>query len=300
MSTKENLLCDIKSRSNVKISLMVMKILAKESSKVVCILGDKSGEIKANVPSNGNDLKEGIVIELEGIKDGNLEIKKYKHILEYKISDYLLTVKRPIGEIMEEIEQYTNKYIRSKEAKALNDYFFKDELFLDKFKRGIGGVSMHHNYIGGLAEHTLNVMHLTSVLCEKYECRRKEIAILGGKLHDIGKIYELYYDGPFKYTIRGEMEGHIVIGVEMIDKAIREEPSLYSEDFINRIKGCIVQHHGKLEFGSPREMKMEEAFIINYADSIDATMNKISQIKDKTESGNWSEYDRRIETKLYL
>ena len=67
-----------------------------------------------------------------------------------------------------------------------------------------------------------------------------------------------------------------------------------------RIKGCIVQHHGKLEYGSPREMKMEESFIVNYADSIDATMNKISQIKDKTESGNWSEYDRRIETKLYL
>lgn len=47
-------------------------------------------------------------------------------------------------------------------------------------------------------------------------------------------------------------------------------------------------------------MRMEESFILNSADSIDATMNKISQIKEKTEAGNWSEYDRRIETKLYL
>ena len=70
------------------------------------------------------------------------------------------------------------------------------------------------------------------MLCERYECRRTEIALLAAKLHDIGKIYELYYDGPFKYTLRGEMEGHIVIGVELIDKAIRENPTFYSEDFV--------------------------------------------------------------------
>ena len=47
------------------------------------------------------------------------------------------------------------------------------------------------------------------------------------------------------------------------------------------MKGCIVQHHGKLEFGSPREMNMEESFIVHFADYVDATMNKISQIKEK-------------------
>ena len=94
---------------------------------------------------------------------------------------------------------------------------------------------MHHNYIGGLAEHTLNVMYLTAMLCERYNCRRPEIAILGAKLHDIGKIYELFYDGPFKYTVRGEMEGHILIGVQMIHEAIMENPEIYSEEFVNRI-----------------------------------------------------------------
>lgn len=300
MNKKETFLSNAQSGKNIKTSLMVMKVLFKDATKVVCILADKSGEIKANISNKNNDITEGRVLEIEGIKDGNLDVKKYEFLSEYKISDYLPTVNRPIEEIMSEIDLYTDHYIISREGKALNNYFFKNEEFLDKFKRGIGGVSMHHNYIGGLAEHTLNVMHLVAMLCERYECRRTETAILGAKLHDIGKIYELYYDGPFKYTLRGEMEGHIVIGTELIDEAIRENPSLYSEDFIMRIKGCIVQHHGKLEYGSPREMKMEESFIINYADSIDATMNKISQIKDKTESGKWSEYDRRIETKLYL
>ncbi|MBW9153096.1 3'-5' exoribonuclease YhaM family protein [Clostridium estertheticum] len=300
MITKENFLNDIKSGTNIKISLMVMKIMFKDASKFVCILVDKSGEVKANIPSKNGDITEGSVIEVEGFKDKNLDVKKYKFITNYTLSDYLPTVKRPIEDIMNEMETLTEKYIISNEGKALNDYFFKNELFLDKFQRGIGGVSMHHNYIGGLAEHTLNVMYLTATLCERYECKRTEIAVLAAKLHDIGKIYELYYDGPFKYTLRGEMEGHIVIGVELLDRAIRENESLYSEDFITRIKGCLVQHHGKPEFGSPRGMKMEESFIVNFADSTDATMNKISQIKDKTEPGNWSDYDRRIDTKLYL
>ncbi|GAB6169812.1 3'-5' exoribonuclease YhaM family protein [Clostridium carnis] len=300
MYKKDIFLADIKDESNIKISLMVMKIIFKDLSKIVCILADKTGEVKATIPNKKEDIIEGRVLQIEGIKGVNLEVKKYEVIFKYNLEDYLKTVDRPIEDIMEEIECYTEKYIISREAKALNDYFFKNEEFLTMFKKGIGGVSMHHNYIGGLAEHTLNVMYLTAMLCEKYKCRRTETAVLAAKLHDIGKVYELYYDGPFKYTLRGEMEGHIVIGVQLVDKAILENPNFYSDDFITRIKGCIVQHHGKLEYGSPREMKMEEAFILNYADSIDATMNKISQIKSNTDEGKWSEYDRRIETRLYL
>ncbi|AOR22816.1 3'-5' exoribonuclease YhaM family protein [Clostridium taeniosporum] len=300
MSDKNKFLIDLKGEENIEINLMVMKIIFKDANKTVCILADKTGEIKTNIPSKNDEIKTGMVLRVSGIKGVNLDIKKYEFISEYSLEDYLPTVKKPIEDIMNEIEEYTNKYIISREGKALNDYFFNDENFLNKFKRGIGGVSMHHNYIGGLAEHTLNVMYLTAILCERYDCRRTEIAMLSAKLHDIGKIYELYYDGPFKYTLRGEMEGHIVIGVQMINEAIRENQSLYSDDFINRIKGCVTQHHGKLEYGSPRDMKMEETFIVNYADSIDATMNKIGRIKEKTQSGEWSEYDRRIETKLYL
>ncbi len=300
MSDKDKFLCDLKDEETIEINLMVMRIIFKDPNKTVCILADKTGESKSNIASKKQDIKEGMVLKVNGTKGINLDIRRYEFISEYNLEDYLPTVKRPIEDIMNEIEEYTNKYIISKEGKALNDYFFKDEEFLNKFKRGIGGVSMHHNYIGGLAEHTLNVMYLTAMLCERYDCRRNEIAVLSAKLHDIGKIYELYYDGPFKYTLQGEMEGHIVIGVQMIDQAIRETSFSYSDDFVSRIKGCVTQHHGKLEYGSPRDMKMEESFIVNYADTIDATMNKISQLKDKTKSGTWSEYDRRIDTKLYL
>ena len=298
MSDKKIFLKDLKD-GKINISLMVMKKLYKDGNKMIYTLCDKSGYINGKINSKLR-LELGQVIEIEGTKDYVIDASSVKILENYNLEDYLPSVNRPIEEIMEDIDIISKEYIISPQAVKLNDYFFKDEEFLHKFKRGIGGVSMHHNYIGGLAEHTLNVMYLTTMLCERYGCRRTEIAVLSAKLHDIGKIYELDYNGPFKYTLEGELEGHIVIGVQMIDRAIRELGVPFSEDFVRRIKGCITQHHGKLEYGSPKKANMEESIILNFADSIDATMNKITQIKEDTQENSWSVYDKRIETKLYL
>ena len=295
---KKIYLKDLKDGS-VKTSLMVNKRLYKDGSKMLYILSDKSGYINAKIPMKLK-LEPGQVIEVEGVKDYVLDVFQVKLLENYDINDYLASVNRDIDEIMESIEEISNECIISPQAKMLDDYFFKNEEFLEKFKRGIGGVSMHHNYIGGLAEHTLGVMYLTKILCDIYDCRRREIAVLSAKLHDIGKIYEMDFSGPFKYTLEGELEGHIVIGVEMIDRAIMDLKIPFSEAFIRRVKGCIIQHHGKLEYGSPKKANMEESIILNFADNVDATLNKINQIKEETKENTWSVYDKKMETKLYL
>ncbi|WP_419749517.1 HD domain-containing protein [Terrisporobacter petrolearius] len=298
MAEKKLYLKDLKDGS-VKISLMVNKKLYKDGNKMLYLLSDKSGYINAKIPVKVK-LEPGEVIEIEGVKNYILDVFQVKIIEEYNVDDYLATVSRNIDEIMEDIEAISGECIISPQGKILDDYFFKDEKFLEKFKRGIGGVSMHHNYIGGLAEHTLGVMYLTKTLCDIYDCRRREIAVLSAKLHDIGKIYEMDYSGPFKYTLEGELEGHIVIGVQMIDRAIIELNIPFGEDFITRIKGCITQHHGKLEYGSPKKANMEESIILNFADTVDASLNKINKIKEETKEDTWSIYDKKMETKLYL
>lgn len=298
MTDKKSYLKDLKDGS-VKVSLMVNKKLYKDGNKMLYLLSDKSGYINAKVPVKVK-LEPGQVIEIEGVKDYVLDVFQVKILENYNINDYLATVNRDIDEIMEDIEEISKECITSPQGKMLDDYFFKNEEFLAKFKRGIGGVSMHHNYIGGLAEHTLGVMYLTKILCDIYDCRRREIAVLSAKLHDIGKIYEMDYSGPFKYTLEGELEGHIIIGVQMIDRAIMNLGIPFSEDFVRRIKGCITQHHGKLEYGSPKKANMEESIILNIADSADATLNKINQIKEETKEDTWSVYDKKMETKLYL
>lgn len=297
---KNNFFKDTKDKEYIEDSFMIMKILGKGGRGITAFAGDKTGDFKIFIPEIQDTINVGDVIYIKAKKDAVYEVRQYKKVSDFNINDYLPTLNRDIDEIMGEIERISLEEFSSPEAIALNDYFFKDKNFLEKFKRGIGGLSQHHNYIGGLAEHTLNVMYLTKVFAYRYNCRHKELAILAAKLHDIGKIEEYDVNGPFSVAMRGEMEGHIVIGITMLEEAFKKGGDIYSEDFKNRIKGCVVQHHGKVEYGSPKIPNTEEAFIVHYADFVDATMNKVEQVRDNTEAGTWSEYDRRIGTKLYI
>ncbi|KGM99990.1 HD domain-containing protein [Clostridium botulinum] len=291
---------DLNKEENVKTSFMIMKILSRDYGKVTAYIGDKTGDIKAVIEDENNELNVGTVIYVEGSIDGILQVEEFKIETEYNIEDYLPTVKRPIDDILNEIEDISNEEFKSHEVIALNNYFFGNNEFVDKFKKGIGGLKQHHNYIGGLAEHTLNVMYMAKTLAYRYDCRHKEVAILAAKLHDIGKVEEYFVDGPFSVTMRGDMEGHIVIAISMLEDAFREGGDIYSQDFKDRMKGCLVQHHGKQEYGSPKVPNTEEAYIVHFSDYVDATMNKISQVRDITQPDTWSEYDRRIGTRLFI
>lgn len=299
---KEIFVKDIKINKVVEISLMMKKKLYQDGDNTIAYIGDKTGDIKATIEDKENLLLVGDVIMVKGTLDtSNLFlISNYKKQRKIQIQDYLPSVNKPIEDIINELEEISRTEFLSIETKTLNEYFFSNAEFLEKFSMGIGGLIQHHAYLGGLAEHTLNVTYLARALAYRYDCRNKDIAILAAKLHDIGKVYEYSVMGPFSVTMRGEMEGHIVIGVSMIEEAFKAGGAIYSEEFKNRIKGCLVQHHGKLEFGSPKSPNTEEAFIVHYADYVDAVMNKIGKVKDTTEVGTWSEYDRKIGTRLFV
>ncbi|AVQ47366.1 HD domain-containing protein [Clostridium botulinum] len=291
---------EVKPGEKINSQFMILKKIYKDGDSIIAYIGDRTGDIKVKILDKKAVLDAGDVIECSFIFSNNSEILNFKKIDKFLLEDFLPTVDRPIEEIMNEIEEISKDEFKSKECIELNNYFFKDQEFLEKFKRGIGGVSQHHNYIGGLAEHTLNVMYLAKMLCYRYNVKNKELAILAAKLHDIGKTEELSTSGPFTYTLKGEMEGHIVIGVEMLERAFNYNVEAYSEDFKQRVKACIIQHHGKVEYGSPRSPKLEESYVVHYADYIDANMNKIAIVKKDVEENTWSQYDRRIEGKIYV
>ena len=295
---KNKSLKDCNWGEKIELSLMINKILDRNEKMVWAYAGDKDKEVKCIFSDENKELKVGDVLKFKGYYSEPFKPSSCERITEYNIEDYLPTVKRPIEDIMREIAQISLDEFKSEEAKKLNDYFFNNEHFLEKFKRAIGGVYNHHNYLGGLAEHTLGVMNLAKIFSYQYNCEYKELAILGAKLHDIGKVYEMNYDGVFNYTLKGNLQGHIVIGVTMLEKAFIENPNDFSEDFKERIKGIVVQHHGKLEFGSPVPPRTHEAYIVHYADYVDASLNKINLIKDGVEKGEWSNYDKRVEGKI--
>lgn len=120
---KEVFLKDIKNGTEIKISLMVMRVIFRDTSKVVCILADKTGEIKATIPNKTGDIIEGKVIEIEGKRDVNLEVKKYALVKEYNAIDYLPTVKREYRGYNDWIELYTDEYINFKKRKGFKWLF---------------------------------------------------------------------------------------------------------------------------------------------------------------------------------
>lgn len=297
---KEKYLNEVKIGEKVQMDLMIIKILSRDELTLTGYIGDKTKEVKAVLKDEEKKFTVGQVVKTKGTYGNLYKAEVLEIIDDFDLRDYVPSVKRPVEDIMRELEELTTPEFKSPEAIALNDYFFKNEKFLERFTKAIGGVYQHHNYLGGLAEHTLGVTYLAKMFSDRYNIRYREIAILGAKLHDIGKIKEMNYDGPFTYSLEGEMEGHIVIGITMLEEAFRENPELYTKEFRERIKGIVVQHHGKLEYGSPKTMNTQESYIVHYADYVDATMNKIDIVMEGVEEGEWTSYERRMEGRLFV
>jgi len=166
----------------------------------------------------------------------------------------------------------------------------------EKFTTCPGAMKHHHSYIGGLFEHTLNVTARTLLIAQPGSNR--DLLIAGGLLHDIGKIFEYDWSGcSIQMTTEGKLCGHIVIGVRIL-QAYVGSVKLDSETYLALLH-MIVSHHGKLEWGSPVEPAMKEAFALHQADVMDAHSWKI-QKAEKEATGEWTDRIYGIGREFYV
>ena len=114
MCLKNMYLSGVKDGSEFDINLMVFKIIFKDNSKTVCLLADKTGEAKANIPCKNNDISVGSILNVKGIKNANLDVKKYEFVSEFNIEDYLPTVKKDINEAIDCFSSKHYKYLKIK------------------------------------------------------------------------------------------------------------------------------------------------------------------------------------------
>src|SRR5262249_40257598 len=132
--------------------------------------------------------------------------------------------------------------------RALAECFFMDEDFVRSFCRAPAGVRNHHAYVGGLLEHVVTLLDAAERLAPLYPELDRDVLLMGVFLHDAGKARELSYDRAFSYTDEGQLIGHLVIGVEMLNEKVVRVPDLTSEPFpkelLLRLKHMIVSHHG--------------------------------------------------------
>lgn len=193
--------------------------------------------------------------------------------------------------------------------RALAEAVFKEDAeIIDRVKRAPAAKSMHHAYKTGLLEHVVSITGILDALSNHYGTLvDRDLLFIGGFFHDIGKIWELSYERVTDYTDEGKLIGHLVMGVELIDRKIREIeaqegrlPTPFPEQKRLLAKHMVLAHHGKLEYGSPKEPHCLEALIVHMIDDLDSKVNAISRFiaQDQT-PGKWTALNRNFERFFY-
>ena len=263
------------------------------------ILQDKTGTLDGKVwdpNSNGiADYDEKDFIEVFGdvISYNNnlqLNIRQIRKAQEgeYIPADYMPSTEKSVDGMYEELLSYgrqiSNPYLRG----VIEYYFEKDEKFIRTFKGHSAAKSVHHGF---------SVVKFCEYMVGQYDILNKDLLYTAAMCHDIGKTIELSPFPENDYTDDGQLLGHIIIGIEMIDDAIREIPE-FPKQLASELKHCIVAHHGELEYGSPKKPALAEAMALNLADNADAKMQTLKEIFKDKKAGEWLGYNRLFESNL--
>ncbi|MDR1913530.1 MAG: HD domain-containing protein [Clostridiales bacterium] len=265
-------------------------------------LQDKTGLIDGKVWEMTNDIQdfeENEFIKIDGLvltyqNDLQIKINRIRRSSpgEYDAADYIPRTDKDISEMYRQITTYIKNISNPFLRQLLESFFVKDKDISTTFQSHSAAKNLHHNFYGGLIEHTLSVTQICEFISGRYKYVNRDLLIASAILHDLGKIYEL---SPFPgndYTDDGQLLGHIVICSEMISREADKIPN-----FPKRLKSLlmhsILAHHGELEYGSPKQPKTMEAFILHFADNIDAKLNmfaeSVGELGSKTA---WSPYNK--------
>ena len=111
-------------------------------------------------------------------------------------------------------------------------------------------------------------------VADHYPWLRRDLMVAGMVLHDIGKTEELNFTRGFRYSTRGQLIGHIAMALEMVQAKIHQIPD-FPAGLKDELEHIILSHHGKLEFGSPKEPMFAEAMVVNFLDEMDSKLEAV-------------------------
>jgi 3'-5' exoribonuclease len=272
-------------------------------------LGDRSGEVEAKLWDQAEEvlapLEEGMVVAAQG------RVESYQGRTQVVLSslardetaepaEFLPASPVPLAELRGGLAQALGWVSQPDLKQILEAFFVQDQDFAAAFERAPAAKGAHHAYVHGLLEHTVATARSARAVATLYpQDLEAELLIAGALLHDIGKVAELTLGPPLGYTDAGRMEGHLALGLRMLDAklaGIKGFPPRLAE----HLRHMILSHHGSYEFGSPRKPKTAEALALNFVDDLDAKMNMAAKARREAGPGSWSEYHRLLERFLYV
>ncbi len=189
--------------------------------------------------------------------------------------------------------------IENTDLKNLLVNIFGDEKTRKQFERAPGGKLWHHNYLGGLLEHTLSVTTIAEQVATSYPGVNRDLLVTAGLLHDIGKISSYTYRTLIDFTDEGRLLGHIVLGSQMVAEHISRMDGFPAE-LATQLQHLILSHQGKLEQASPVVPMTLEGLILYYADELDSKANAFLRIKKKEAGKRWSAYVNLLDRYFFL
>jgi len=273
-------------------------------------LADRTGDILARVwedgPALAKTFEQGQVVKVLGEVEEYLGrwqviVEKIRPAEEeeYDLADFLPATERDVEEMMGQVRD-TIEEVEDPHLRALLAHFFDDPEFVARFSRAPAARRVHHAYLGGLLEHTLEVVSLCRSLLEIYPQVHRDLLLTGALLHDVGKTREFRYETDIAYSDEGRLLGHVVLSLQMVDRALATMPD-FPPDLALRLRHMIVSHHGRYEWGSPRRPKTLEAAALHYVENLSAQVNRFQRIiasrRDPTRP--WTEYDTLLRRYLY-
>ena len=274
------------------------------------ILQDKTGTIDAKVWNLDSpsivDFEAGDFIQIYGSVttfNGILQIKIDQTLIakegEYDPAEYLPVSSKGIDEMWQQLLGYIDSVKNPHLNRLLKIIFVEDNALSEKFKKSSAARSVHHSFIGGLLEHTVSVVRNCDYMAANYPVLNRDLLISAALLHDVGKTKEFSPFPENDYTDEGNLLGHIVMGAQMVEAACVQIPD-FPATLKAELEHCILAHHGKLEFGSPKVPALVEAVALNFADDMDAKMEIFTEIANKNTGTDWLGFNRLFDSNIRL
>lgn len=221
-------------------------------------------------------------------------------------SDFLPVSRRSVEEMEEELRRAIAEVRRPVLREFLRS-IVEDPRIRPGLLQCPAGKTLHHAWVGGLLEHIVSLMGLARNVCAHYPRLDRDLLYTAALVHDLGKVQELSWTRNFGYTDRGQLVGHIGLGLVLIAEKAKEIDA-FPEELLIRIQHIVASHHGLPEYGALKLPMTVEATVFHYLDNLDAKITSLATMEEELpadceaggDGGRWSDYKPHLGRKYYF
>ena len=234
-----------------------------------------------------NDRPQLIVQRIRRCEDG-----------EFQEADFCPASVHDPEEMFAELRSFVESVVDVNLRSLLTSILGDDDVAVP-LKVAPAAMRLHHAFRSGLLEHTISLCGLTEAIVRRYPRLNRDLLIAGAILHDIGKVEELEVSRRLGYTTRGQLVGHVVIGLEILERHTARLQG-FPIELKSVLQHLIVSHHGELDRGALKQPMLPEALAVSIMDLLDARLEQAWALIDQApKDAEWTVYAPSLGRQLY-